>query len=179
MSLFESVDGAQEEEREVDIDLIWLVSQVTAILRRIMQHELKDSPVSVDGLWVLAIIMMLGNSATPSQLSQWMVRRPNTISAMTTRLEEKGYIEKQRTTGPNNRACLNIVLTEKGKQVIEVILGTTRIPEAFSGLTLQEKQQFRSLLFNARGSAARREKDYIEPPFPSAGTPSRYRNRVT
>ena len=179
MSLFERVGETQEDEQEVSIDLIWLVSQVTAILRRIMQHELKDSPISVDGLWVLAIIMMLGNSATPNQLSQWMVRRPNTISAMTTRLEEKGYIEKQHTTGTNNRVCLNIVLTEKGKQVIEGIMEKMHITEAFSELTLQEKRQFRSLLFNARGSAARREKDYIEPPFPAAGTPSHYRNRVT
>ena len=90
MSPFEGVEETQEDERAVDIDLIWLVSQATAILRQIMQQELKDSPVSVDGLWFLAIIMMLGDSATPSQLAQWMVRKPNTISAMTTRLEEKG-----------------------------------------------------------------------------------------
>lgn len=179
MSSFEGVEETQEDERSVDIDLIWLVSQATAILRQIMQQELKDSPVSVDGLWFLAIIMMLGDSATPSQLAQWMVRKPNTISAMTTRLEEKGYVEKQRTTGTNNRVRLRIVLTEKGKQVLRAIMGTTLTPAALSGFTLEEKQQLRSLLFKARGAAALRVKDYEEPPFPSAGTPSLYWERLT
>ena len=179
MSPFESAEETQEDERSVDIDLIWLVSQVTAILRQSMQQELKDRPVSVDGLWFLAIIMTLGDSATPSQLAQWMVRKPNTISAMTTRLEEKGFVEKQRTTGLNNRACLRIVLTEKGKQVLRTMMGTTLTPAAFSGFTLQEKRRFRSLLFKARGAAARRVKNYEEPPFPSAGTPSLYWKRLT
>jgi DNA-binding MarR family transcriptional regulator len=179
MSPFESVEEAQEDEQAVDIDLIWLVSQVTAILRQIMQQELKNSPISVDGLWFLAIIMMLGDSATPSQLAQWMVRKPNTISAMTTRLQEKGFVEKQRTKGTNNRACLRIVLTEKGKQALKMIMGTTLIPGVYSEFTLQEKRQFRSLLFKARGAASRRIKDYMEPPFPSAGTPSLYWERVT
>jgi len=171
----ESFSDAEEDERSVEFDLIWLLGQVHAFFGQGMQRELEHSPISVDGLWFLAILDMLDNNATPRQLAQWMVRKQNTISSMTKRLEEKGFVKKRRVTGSNNRVYLRIMLTQKGKRFLESRRGAALVSEALSSFSSEEKRQFRSLLFKARESVARKVKDYEEPPFPSAIKPSPYR----
>ena len=68
------IDETHEDEPSLDFDLVWLLGQVYAFVYQCMQQELEHTPVSTDGLWFLATIMILGDDATPSRLAQWMVR---------------------------------------------------------------------------------------------------------
>jgi DNA-binding MarR family transcriptional regulator len=174
MSSFEDVEEIKEEEWAVDADLVLLFAQIYSFLSQSMQQLLGASPISSDGLWFLSTVMMLGDNATPEQLALWMVRKPNTISGMTTRLEKKGFVEKKKMSRENNRVYLRIVLTEKGKEFLRKRLGTPLVPAAFSGFTLEEKQELRKTLFTTRKSIAQITHGYEEPPFPSPGMLSPY-----
>lgn len=158
----------------MDFDLIWLLSQVHALLSQGMQQALEHSPISSDGLWFLATVMMLEDEATPGQLAQWMVRKPNSISSMTQRLEEKGFVEKRTVVGPNNRNYLRIVLTDNGQKFLQKQWGTPLVSTAFSGLGKDDKQHLRRLLLKVRAAATQKAAGYTEPPFPSTGRPSQY-----
>ncbi len=172
----ESAAGTEDDEASVEFDLAWLLGQVLALISQGMEQQLKDSPISSEGLGFLSTVMMLGDDATPGQLARWMVRKPNTISSMTTRLEEKGFVEKKKMTGANNRPYIKIVVTEKGRRFLGAQWGAGLLSAAFAGFTPEEKRHLRRLLIAAREGAGRGVSDYQEPPFPSLGKPSPYGN---
>ncbi len=157
----------QKDPSIVDADLILLFSQIHAFFSQGLQQKLSHSPISADGLWFLSTIMMLGGEATQSQLVKWMVRKQNSVSGMTKRLEEKGFVTKKRVRGANNRVCIKIVLTKRGKQFLKGRWGTSLVKAIFSHFTFDEKQQLRYLLLRAREAAAQEVSGYEEPPFPS------------
>jgi DNA-binding MarR family transcriptional regulator len=174
MSSSNDVEEMKEDDWSVDADLVYLFAQIYAFISQSMQQLLEDTPISSDGLWFLSTVMMLGDNATPDQLALWMVRKPNTISGMTTRLAKKGFVEKKKMRGANNRVYLRIVLTEKGKEFLGKRLGTPRVPAAFSGFTLEQKKELRKTLFTTRKSIAQITNGYEEPPFPALGMPTPY-----
>jgi len=172
---FEDTEHNREGERSIDRDLGWLLHQAHVYLFQGVQQQLDRTPMLADGLAFLGAVHLLGDNATLSEIARCMMRKPHSISGLTNRMAEKGFVEKKEVLGPNNRVYFKIVLTEEGKQFLsEGKWGADIFSAALSGLTLEEKQRLRRILFTIRESIAQKVKGYEKPPFPSPLTPTPY-----
>lgn len=168
MLLPENSLKTQSDDQAATLDLMWLLAQVHSLLGQGYQQQVSEFPISFDGILFLSIAKLLGENATQSEISRWMVRRQNTVSSMIQRLEKKGFIKKKKVTKPNNRAAYTVVMTKKGEQLHnELVQKSDILFEVMSALTLEEKRQCRRYLFKIRAAAAKRIKNYEEPPYPS------------
>jgi len=172
---FENIEHKREGEGAIDLDLVWLLHQVHTYLFQGVQQQLDHTPISADGLAFLGAVHLLGDNATLGEIARWMINKPNSVSRLTNRVAEKGFVEKKKVRRPNNRVYFKIVLTEEGKHFVsEGKWGADILSAAFAGLTLEEKQQLRRIFFTIRESVAQKVKGYEEPPFPSPLTPAPY-----
>ena len=98
------------------------ISDIMQSLRRIFkaiqvysQEVSQNFGITGPQLWALKILSING-SLPLGQLSQKMYLHPSTISGVVDRLEQKGYVVRDR--GHEDRRVVMVQLTPKGKKVI-------------------------------------------------------------
>ncbi len=98
------------------------ISEIMQSLRRIFkaiqlysQEVSQNFGITGPQLWALKILSING-SLPLGQLSQKMYLHPSTISGVVDRLEQKGYVVRDR--GHEDRRVVMVQLTPKGKKVI-------------------------------------------------------------
>ena len=79
---------------DADNDLWMLMTHTRYAIYRAREKELLRYDVSPEQVGVLFIVQVLGNRATPSEISRFVLRQPHTISALIERMEEKGLVKK-------------------------------------------------------------------------------------
>ena len=170
--LFQLVKEAQVDEEGIIWELGFLVGQVNTLLVQGGEQELADYPITGDGFMFLAVVKALGDDATQTELTRWMMRRHTSVSTMVQRLQRKGFINKKKVPKPNGKTYTVIELTEKGHQLLlELEARSLFLPKLFSILTFEEMGQLRSLLFKVRAAATQEIRNYEEPPYPSTDRP--------
>lgn len=170
--LFQLVKEAQVDEKGVIWEIGFLVGQVNTLLSQGSDQALADYPITGDGLLFLAVVKALGEDATQTELTRWMVRRHTSVSTMVQRLHRKGLIRKKKLAKPNDRTYIVIELTEKGQQLLdELVAKSIFLPKVLSTLTFEEMGQLRDLLFKIRAVATQEIRNYEEPPYPSPDRP--------
>lgn len=166
-----SIGGTNEENRITiqrgdEIDITWLLGQVSSLMNHCVGRDLSRSPLSSEGLWFLTIVYLLGEDATPGEVAKWMVRKHNSVYDMLKRLEEKGYVERHQFKR-GTKGQMRIALTEDGKHIHDTVPWPNAIPRALSCFSAKEKKQLRRLLLKWRKQAAAEARVYEEPPYPS------------
>ncbi len=170
--LFQLVKESQVDEEGVIWELGFLVGQVNTLLSQGGDQALADYPITADGFKILAVVNALGEDATQTELTRWMMRRHTSVSTMMQRLHRKGFIRKKKIAKPNGKTYTVIELTEKGQQVLEDLEARSLfLPKVLSALTFEEMGQLRNLLFKVRAIAIREIRNYEEPPYPSHDRP--------
>ena len=131
-------------EKDTRFQLWRLLMDTTTLMSKVRHRELRKHKVSSNTTAVLQCIMSLGNSATPAQIARWLIREPQSISGILTRIEKRGMII--RSTDPHRRNVLRISLTEKGKQTYYKVSKRESVHRMMSYLSKEERQQFTRLL---------------------------------
>lgn len=91
---------------------LWAVLfQAAHAIERARDHELAGIGTSMIQSAVLWIVKSVDPPATPSKISKWLMRKPNSISGLLDRMEQQGLIRRLRDRR-RNRTILE--LTEKG-----------------------------------------------------------------
>ena len=109
---------------------------------------------------VLATVRRSGSPFTlsPSQLTRWLMLSPSGITSRLDRLEKLGFIERKAT--PEDRRSLLVVLTSKGKKVVDEAVTAHVANEArlLAPLTGPERkaldQALRKLLYSFEGETS-------------------------
>jgi len=141
-----------------------LVQQVRDLLVKAKNNDLKQFDITVRQLAVLDIISILGNKATPTEISMRLLRQPHSISSLLARMEKRGLVT--RAVNPEMKKSVNISLTKKGRQVLNNAMETETVREIMSCLTEKELQQLITSLKELRNTAIDKLSRTNSPPFP-------------
>lgn len=131
-------------DKKSNSDLIGLLNQTTETIFRARQAELLEYNISNSQGAVLFITKALGEEATISEISRWLLRKPHTISEMIYRMEKKGLVKK--TKAPNRKTIVKIELTPKGLEVYQKSKKRQSFQNILSCLSTEERQQMISYL---------------------------------
>jgi DNA-binding MarR family transcriptional regulator len=127
-----------------DHDLWMLLTHTRYAIYRAREKELQRYGVSPEQVGVLFIIQALGNRATPSEISRYILRQPHTVSALIERMSEKGLVNKVHDLDKKN--LVRVSLTEKGKKIYDGSTKRGPIHKIMSSLSDQERTDFRKIL---------------------------------
>jgi DNA-binding MarR family transcriptional regulator len=129
---------------DADHDLWMLLTHTRYAVYRAREKELQRYGVSPEQVGVLFIVQALGNRATPSEISRYILRQPHTVSALIERMEAKGFVKKMHDLDKRN--LVRVSLTEKGKKLYENSTKRGPIHRIMGILSEEERAQLRRLL---------------------------------
>jgi DNA-binding MarR family transcriptional regulator len=127
-----------------DHDLWMLLTHTRYAIYRAREKELQRYGVSPEQVGVLFIIQALGNRATPSEISRYILRQPHTVSALIERMSEKGLVKKFHDLDKKN--LVRVSLTEKGQKIYTSSTKRGPIHKILGVLSGEERARFRSTL---------------------------------
>ena len=142
-----------ETEIAVDRDLeLWvLVRQVSDVMERVRERELREAGISLIQATVLFAVKAIKGPATPAEVSRWVVREPHTVSALLNRMEKQGLVRKIKDLERKN--LVRIALTKKGEEAYRQSRRMKVIPKILSCLSLEERDNLRSYFEILRNKA--------------------------
>jgi DNA-binding MarR family transcriptional regulator len=127
-----------------DHDLWMLFTHTRYAIYRAREKELQRYGVSPEQVGVLFIIQALGNKATPSEISRYILRQPHTVSALIERMSEKGLVKKVHDLDKKN--LVRVSLTEKGLKVYNNSTKRGPIHKILGVLSPDERTRFKNVL---------------------------------
>ncbi|OGO03306.1 MAG: hypothetical protein A2Y91_07840 [Chloroflexi bacterium RBG_13_54_8] len=97
---------------------LWvLLNQVNDGIGRARENEVRPFGISMIQSAVLYIVKALNAEATPTEISRWLFREPNTVSQLLIRMEKQGLVRRRRRRG--DRGMVRVALTKKGDELFQ------------------------------------------------------------
>lgn len=121
--------------------------------RKAQLAEMALTPADSD---LLFLIDALGESATPAALSRWFKRKPPTVSVQLDRMEARGLVQRRSIQG--NKKSKRVVLTGRGRALLQDAMKEDIIASLISSLSEREHEHLWRLLEKLRGDALARAK---------------------
>jgi len=144
---------------------LWvLLQQSRDAIHQARDKELRKYGISNLQAAVLFIIQAIGHKATPSEISRWIFREPQGVSALLTRMEKKGLVK--RVKGLDRRNVARVEITEKGYQAYNDSTREESIDRIMSSLAEEERQQLKSWLLKLRDIACEELRVDVRPRYP-------------
>ena len=137
MSETREVDAAARDS-DRDFALWAMIIQTRDMLFKARDNELGRYGITAVEARALFIINLIGDNATPAMISRLIMRGHNTVTALLTRMENKGLIS--RTKDPEKKNSWKIRLTDKGNKAYQYSLVRQTIHEVFSVLSEEDRE---------------------------------------
>ena len=144
--------------------LTWmLLLQTRDVLLRAREKELRQYGISAEQAWVLFILQAISYRPTPTDIALWMLRKPNTICSLLSRMERKGLVRKTKNSVRKN--WVRVELTEKGQQAYYQATKMKSIHKAMSCLSEEKRKQLNLCLSTLREKQLKKLGLECKPPF--------------
>jgi DNA-binding MarR family transcriptional regulator len=127
-----------------DCMLAMLLRRASDAVLRARQAELANLGVSTIEAATLLAIDNLGRRALPMRISEWILRRPNSTSALLQRMEKGGLV--QRAYDLERKNLVRMALTDYGREVLEKAAVRTSVHQVFGALSDDERACLRAAL---------------------------------
>lgn len=134
------------------------------MLLKAREKELRPHGITATQAAALFAIEYIGNEATATDISQWLLREHHSVSGLLSRMEKEGLIS--RSKGFPIRSLARFTLTEKGRQAYYQSAKRTCIHNTMRGLSQEECQLLSSLLKKMRDEGLKQLLGDLKPPFP-------------
>jgi len=131
--------------------LAMLLRQASDAVLRARQVELLDMRVSIIEAATLLAIDDLGERALPIRISEWILRRPNSTSALLQRMEKGGLVERAYDLERKN--LVRMALTDHGREVLNEVAVRMSVHQLFGKLSDEERQCLKIALLHLRREA--------------------------
>jgi len=118
------------------------------------------------------IISMIGDTATPVEISRRLFRKHHSITEILNRMERQGLLKK--TKDLNKKNMVRVTLTEKGLKLHHLAFKEICINKIISSLSKETRRQLRSSLLLLRDRAITECGSNKIPPFPSSNKETRF-----
>jgi DNA-binding MarR family transcriptional regulator len=131
---------------------LWiLLNQASCALTRQRDIELKKYGFSVEESGILHVIQIAGGNATPAKIARYIIRKPNSVSRIVSRMEKKGLVRKSNDSKLKNQ--VRITLTDKGYQAYKNSTKKRSIIKVMSCLPEETQQRLFTDLMKLRDKA--------------------------
>jgi len=131
---------------------LWtLLGQARRAMLKVRRRELRQYNISTSKSTVLFVIQLIGDKATPAQISRWVFQESHSVSELLNRMEKEGLVRKVKDLDRKNQ--VRVVLTEKGRETYYQTVKLESIRKIISSLSGEECQQLRSCLQTLRDNA--------------------------
>jgi DNA-binding MarR family transcriptional regulator len=141
--------------------ILWmLMDETTFLVSSAREKELRKNNLSSVQIKVLLTLNYVGRALTIQELCHWTIRGHTSISLLTDKMVDKGFVDKY--TDINNKNQTLISITRKGKQIIRKLNTQRPIPEVFSVLSQEESDQLTLYLQKLIKQAI----EVTSPPYP-------------
>ncbi|MFC1907419.1 MarR family winged helix-turn-helix transcriptional regulator [Chloroflexota bacterium] len=156
------MDNVSSEDRDF---VLWtLLRQTRDLIYGLRQRELNQYNISARQAAVLFTLHILGDEATPTLISKWLLRKPHSISGILNRMLKSGLITKTRDKHKQN--TVRVAMTDKGREAYFNSIKRESFHEAMSCLSEEDKQSLLSVLTQLRESAIQKLGPTYRPLFP-------------
>jgi len=144
---------------------LWLLMlQATDAAYNYREKELAKYGITTIESKTILTIKLIGEKATPAQISRLLYRKPHTISTLLKRMEIRGLIT--RTKDLEKRNYIHVRLTDKGEQAYEDSCARESVHKLMSVLSEPEQKQLWGTLTKLRDKAMTELRDEYSFPFP-------------
>ena len=99
-----------------DYDLWMLLNLTISAILKARMPDMAKAELTYAEFALLGMVEWLGGSATPAELARWLMRRPQSISELLTRMESRGLAK--RTRSRKNKKLRTVVLLPKGREAL-------------------------------------------------------------
>ena len=149
-----------------ELELWVLLGQARMSMLKVRRKELHQRHnISPNKSIVLLSLQVIGDKATPAQISRWLFREPHSISELLGTMEREGLVRKIRDL--DRRDQVRVVPTEKGRKLLYQVLNIESVRKMMSSLSKKERRMLRSCLLKLRNSAIKELGPRYELPFPT------------
>ena len=150
----------------VDNDLLlWVLIQHTeTLMLKARRKELAQIGISPSQVGVLTVAQLLGEKATPAELSRWLLREAQSISEILAKMEKDNLLKRVKNLKRKN--MIRVVLTEKGLKALEKARNRKSLKKIVSSLSEEEREQLIGLLSTLRKRAFRSLSMRFRAPLP-------------
>ena len=150
---------------DLELELWALLGQARLAMIKVRRKELHRYHLSPNKSIVLQGLHVIGDKATPAQISRWLFREPHSISELLGRMEKEGLVKKFKDLDKKNQ--VRVMMTEKGREVYDQTLKLEAVRRIMSTLSSEQSRQLRSCLLTLRNNAVKELGTKYELPFPS------------
>lgn len=131
---------------------LWiLLGQTKDAVTKVREDDVRKHKLPFRQVTVMGMIDLFGDDATISELSRWLLRKPNTILELINRMQKSGLVEIKRDL--ERKGKIRVILTKKGHRLYKKTIQSNSIPTIMSSLTKTEQQQFIKCLSKIRAKA--------------------------
>ena len=149
---------------ERDHALLTLLEQACHMAQETRDRELTRFGITGEQAAVLFAVKAIGDKATPAEISRWVLRESQSVSAILSRMEKAGLIVRVKDLERKN--MVRIAMTEKGERAYRESMKRKSSQKLLSPLSETERQELRSYLERVRNRALRVLGVAYKPPFP-------------
>jgi DNA-binding MarR family transcriptional regulator len=121
-----------------DYALWLLLTRTHYSIKQARASEVRQFKLTPEQCGALFYIHSKGGDATQSQISSWMLRKPQTISANIEGMVKKGLIKKKKDL--KRRNVIHLSLTDKGQEAFEASMERKSIKKIISVLTEKKRK---------------------------------------
>lgn len=150
--------------RDEDYATLALLHLTVSAILKARQKELYKYGISNMQAAILSLIQVIGDKATPAELSRWLFRAPHSVSNLVSRMEKKGLVKKVNDLDRKN--LVRVAITEKGQQVYDESGKMKSVNRIMSALSEEERQQLWSCLNKLWDGALEEQGIHWKIPFP-------------
>ena len=127
-----------------DYDLWLLLGHTRDAIHKARQKELNKYDIFARQSAVLLSIQIIGDKATPAEISRLLLREPHGISEFLARMEKAGLVRKVKDLKRKNQ--VRVVVTKKGHDAYRQASKRESIHRIMSVLSEEEQQKLTSYL---------------------------------
>jgi len=134
-----------------DYNLFMLLGLALTGIFKARHNQVRALGLTPTEFHLLLLVAELGEDAYPAEISRWMMRKPPTTSRLLDRMEKSGLV--RRVSRPGNRKVKRVVMTPRGREVLERARGPDVLRRIMAGLSEEELGTLWRLLEKLKDSA--------------------------
>ncbi len=117
--------------REERVFALWvMLRRATDAMKRVREKELHRYGVTYEQAGVLHAVWGLGEEATPTTISHWLLRTSQSTTEILSRMSQQGLIQKTRD--PNNKKRIIVTFTSLGLRKYRAVRGRQTLSDVLS-----------------------------------------------
>ena len=129
------------------------IHETKNIMYKARQKELDKYGISTSIAAVLDCLKSNSPFTSPTQIAEWMIRTPSSVSGILDRMEKAGLLVKFKD--PDRKNLVRVVMTKEGEKVYEKASKRKSINKMLSCLSKEERQQLMTCLKKMRMAASK------------------------